>query len=348
MAKNGMSIFVTGGVGFIGSHTVLSLLDHGYHVVIIDNLDNAFEEAYKRMQKLAGDKAKNMKFIKADLRNFEEIDKIFAAEKFGAVMHFAGRKAVGESVAEPMLYYTHNVVGSVNLIEAMRKHNVKNMVFSSSCTVYGDVPQKDVPIKESQSLGAMSPYGRTKLIIEDMFRDVAASDKDWKIILLRYFNPVGAHPTGEIGEHPIGIPNNLMPYIQQVALNQRPMLSVFGSDYPTPDGTCVRDYIHVMDLAEGHALAMHKLLDTKDLGCVAYNLGTGTGTSVLEMIKAFEEASGKKVNHKLCDRRPGDTVAVYAATETAERELGWKTKLDVKDMCRDQWAWASKYPKGFA
>lgn len=345
MSAESKNIFVTGGIGFIGSHTVLCLLDHGYDVTIVDNLDNAFEEAYRRMQDLAGDKASKMKFIKADLRNFDEIDSIFSATKFDAVIHFAGRKAVGESVQFPMLYYTHNVVGAVNLIEVMRKHNVRNMVFSSSCTVYGN-PEK-VPIDEDHPLKAVSPYGRTKLIIEDIFRDVAAAESEWRTILLRYFNPVGAHPSGKIGEHPVGIPNNLMPYVQQVALGQRDALSVFGSDYPTRDGTCVRDYIHVMDLAEGHVAALDKLFRSPDIGCVPINLGTGTGTTVLEMVKAFEEASGKKVAYKLVDRRAGDSVAVWAATETAERELGWKTKLDINDMCRDQWKWASLYPKGY-
>jgi len=343
----GLNVFVTGGIGFIGSHTVLSLLEHGCKVTIIDNLDNAFQVAYERMQKLAGDQSKNMKFIKGDLRNFEDLDKAFATEKFDAVIHFAGRKAVGESVEFPMLYYTHNVAGTVNLIEAMRKHKCKQMVFSSSCTVYGN-PTK-VPIDETHPLSAASPYGRSKLIIEDMFRDFAKSPegKEWRIILLRYFNPVGAHPSGMIGEHPIGIPNNLMPYIQQVALGIRPQLTVFGSDYNTKDGTAVRDYIHVMDLAEGHVAALQKLADNPELGCVPINLGTGTGSTVLEMISAFEKASGKKVAYKLADRRGGDTEAVWAATETAEKELGWKTKLGVDAMCRDQWKWASENPKGY-
>eukprot|EP00884_Botryococcus_braunii_P011499 jgi/Botrbrau1/2034/Bobra.0047s0014.1 len=341
----GGNIFVTGGVGFIGSHTVLALLEHGYSVTIIDNLDNSFPEAFRRMQELAGDKASNMKFIKGDLRNFEDLDKAFSEEKFEAVIHFAGRKAVGESVEFPMLYYTHNVLGTINLIEVMRKHNVKNMVFSSSCTVYGN-PQY-TPIDEKHPLQAASPYGRTKLIIEDIFRDVAVAEKDWRIILLRYFNPVGAHPSGRIGEHPVGIPNNLMPYVQQVALGQRPHLNVFGSDYPTRDGTCIRDYIHVMDLAEGHVAALKKLEGTPDIGCVPYNLGTGTGTTVLEMVKAFEEASGKKVEYVLAPRRAGDCIAVWAGTETAEKELGWRTKLNIADMCRDQWKWAVDNPKGY-
>lgn len=326
---------------------MLSLLEHGCKVTIIDNLDNAFESAYKRMQALAGDNAKNMKFVKGDLRHFDDLDKLFAAEKFDAVVHFAGRKAVGESVEFPMLYYTHNIVGTVNLIEAMRKHKCKNMVFSSSCTVYGN--PEYTPIDEKHPLRTASPYGRSKLIIEDMFRDLAASPegKEWRIILLRYFNPVGAHPSGKIGEHPIGIPNNLMPYIQQVALGQRPYLNVYGSDYNTRDGTAIRDYIHVMDLAEGHVAAVQKLMNTPNLGCVPYNLGTGTGSTVLEMVKAFEKASGKKVNYELVPRRPGDTEAVWASTDTAEKELGWRTKLNVDDMCRDQWKWASENPKGY-
>ncbi|CAK0787697.1 UDP-glucose 4-epimerase Uge1 [Coccomyxa viridis] len=344
-AVKGRSVFVTGGIGFIGSHTVLCLLEHGYYVVIIDNLDNAVQEAYRRMQELAGDRADRMKFIKADLRCKPDIEEIFKEHSFDAVIHFAGRKAVGESVQQPWLYYDHNVLSAINLIEVMREHNVKNMVFSSSCTVYGN-PSK-VPIDETHPLSAVSPYGRTKLIIEDIFRDYAEADKGWRTILLRYFNPVGAHPSGKIGEHPVGIPNNLMPYIQQVALGQRPELSVFGSDYPTRDGTCVRDYIHVMDLAEGHVAALDKLFRTPSLGCVPINLGTGTGSTVLEMIKAFEEASGKTVKYKLVPRRQGDSVAVWAATETAEQQLGWKTKLGVDDMCRDQWKWASQYPKGY-
>jgi len=338
-------IFVTGGLGFIGSHTSLVLLEHGYQVTAMDNLDNAFEEVLVRVKKLAGDKASNLNFVKADLRNFEELDALFAKEKYDAVIHFAGRKAVGESVKEPWLYYTHNLVGSTNLMEAMRKHNVKTMVFSSSCTVYGE-PTK-VPIDETFPRAACSPYGNTKLVIEDIMTDYSKADKEWRIILLRYFNPVGAHPSGEIGEHPVGVPNNLMPYIQQVALGQREQLSVFGDDYKTRDGTCVRDYIHVMDLAEGHVAALDKVKANPDIGCIPYNLGTGTGSTVIEMIKAFEKASGKKVNYKVVPRRGGDSTAVYAATETAKKELGWKSKLDVDDMCRDQWAWATKHPKGF-
>jgi UDP-glucose 4-epimerase len=339
------AVFVTGGIGFIGSHTVLTLLENGYRATVIDNFDNAFEQCYERMKKLAGDKADKITLIKGDLRNFDDVDKALGTDKFDTVIHFAGRKAVGESVQSPMLYYTHNVVGAVNLIEAMRKHKLKNIVFSSSCTVYGN--PEYTPLDEKHRLQAVSPYGRTKLIIEDMFRDLFASEKDWRIILLRYFNPVGAHPSGEIGEHPVGIPNNLMPYIQQVVLGQREELSVFGDDYDTPDGTCIRDYIHVVDLAEGHVAALKHIEGSKEPYCDPINLGTGTGTSVLGMVKAFEDASGKKCKYKVVPRRGGDATAVWAATETAEKVLGWKAKLDIKDMCRDQWAWASKYPKGF-
>ncbi|KAG2500424.1 hypothetical protein HYH03_001993 [Edaphochlamys debaryana] len=345
MSLAGKNIFVTGGLGFIGSHTVLVLLDHGATVTLIDNLSNSFPRVWEHMKKLAGDKADKMKYIECDINDREGLTKIFDEDKFDCVIHFAGFKAVGESVDKPLEYYYNNFCGTVVLLEVMRKHGLKNMVFSSSCTVYG-LPE-EVPITEAAPLKAISPYGRTKLFQEDMFRDIAVSDKDWRILLLRYFNPIGAHPSGDLGEHPVGIPNNLMPYIQQVALGQREFLRVFGHDYPTPDGTAVRDYIHVMDLAEGHVSAVVKTLNTPDLGCTPINLGTGKGSSVLEMISAFEAASGVKVAHKLVDRRPGDSVAVWAATETAEKELGWKSKYDIHDMCKHQWAWASKYPQGF-
>ena len=377
---------------------MLALLDAGYSVTVFDNLDNSFLECFERMKELAGpEKAAKMTFVKGDLRDAAAVDAALGAEKFDAVIHFAGRKAVGESVAEPMLYYTHNVAGTVNLIEAMRKHGVRNvsrewekrgergeffsqfflvsrlclffahlvqqlssylfpkptpppppkqkMVFSSSCTVYGE-PER-TPLDEAHPRRAMSPYGRTKLMIEDIFTDVAKAEDGWRVILLRYFNPVGAHPSGRIGEHPVGIPNNLMPYVQQVALGIRPHLGVFGTDYPTPDGTCVRDYIHVSDLADGHVAALKKLEKLPDRSCVAYNLGTGKGTSVLEMVAAFEKASGKKVPVELVGRRAGDTVAVWAATETAERELGWVAKRGIEEMCVDQWRWASMNPKGY-
>eukprot|EP00879_Flechtneria_rotunda_P005473 GHRR01005766.1.p1 GENE.GHRR01005766.1~~GHRR01005766.1.p1 ORF type:complete len:350 (+),score=108.91 GHRR01005766.1:333-1382(+) len=338
-------VFVTGGLGFIASHTVLVLLDHGHSAVMIDNLSNTVPRVYDHMKKLAGDKADKMKFVQGDIRDKELLDRLFTEEKFDAVIHFAGYKAVGESVEKPLEYYDNNFYGSLVLLEVMRKHKLYNIVFSSSCTVYGMVEK--TPITEDFPLHAYSPYGRTKLFQEDMFRDLAASDPSWRILLLRYFNPVGAHPSGELGEHPVGVPNNLMPYIQQVALGQREFLRVFGGDYPTPDGTCIRDYIHVMDLAEGHVSAVQQVIDNNKFGCKAINLGTGKGTSVLEMVKAFEEHTGAKVPYKVVDRRPGDTIAVWAATGLAEEELGWKTKLTLADMCRDQWAWASKYPQGY-
>ncbi|KAL4424969.1 hypothetical protein ABPG77_002854 [Micractinium sp. CCAP 211/92] len=344
MAGPAANIFVTGGVGFIGSHTVLVLLEHGFKVVLMDNLDNSFQKAYDRMVELAGDKASNMKFIKGDLRNLEDLEKAFSTEKFDCVIHFAGRKYVNESVENPLRYYDHNVLGTVNLCKTMNNYGCKNMVFSSSCTVYGN-PQY-VPIDEAHPLKAVSPYGNTKLIIEDILRDVSASDPAWRVVLLRYFNPVGAHPSGKIGEHQVML-NNLMPWVQAVALGHRPVLNVYGTDYDTRDGTCVRDYIHVMDLGEGHVAAVKKVLEDKSLRCVPYNLGTGTGTTVLEMVHAFEKASGLKVNLNLTGRRPGDAKAVWAATETAEKELGWKAKLNVEDMCRDQWAWASQNPAGY-
>lgn len=339
------AVFVTGGVGFIGSHTVLDLLKNGYRVTIIDNFDNAFDECWRRMQKLAGDKADKMKLIRGDLRNFDDIDKALSSDKFDAVIHFAGRKAVGESVEQPMLYYTHNIVGAVNLIEAMRKHKLKRMVFSSSCTVYGQ--PEYTPLDEKHRLQAVNPYGRSKLIIEDMFRDLFAAEPDWQIILLRYFNPVGAHASGEIGEHPVGIPNNLMPFVQQVTLGQREVLSVFGDDYDTPDGTAIRDYIHVVDLAEGHVAALKHLFSNTNPYCDPINLGTGVGTSVYGMIKAFDKASNKKCNYKVVEKRAGDAGAVWGATEKAEKVLGWKAQRDINDMCKDQWHWATKYPKGY-
>lgn len=338
------NIFVTGGAGFIGSHTALCLLENGYKLTIVDNLDNSFQLAVDRVIELAGDKGSNLTFVKADLRSFDEMDKLFSAQKYDAVIHFAGRKYVNESVDNPLRYYDHNVAGTVELCKAMAKNGCKTLVFSSSCTVYGNPTY--VPLDEKHPLKAVSPYGRTKLIIEDIFRDLSASDPEWNIILLRYFNPVGAHPSGKIGEHQVML-NNLMPWVQAVALGHRPVLQVYGTDYPTRDGTCVRDYIHVVDLAEGHVAALKKLEKEPKLGCVAYNLGTGQGTTVLEMVHAFEKASGLKVPLNLTDRRPGDAEAVWAATETAERELGWKAKLGVEAMCADQWAWASQNPNGY-
>lgn len=345
MECQGKNILVTGGAGYVGSHTTLQLLLGGYKVVVIDNLDNSSEEAITRVAKLAGEYGGNLTFHKIDLLDKEAMEKLFLSTEFDAVIHFAGLKAVGESVAKPLLYYKNNIVGTLNLLEMMISQGCKKLVFSSSATVYGQ--PKEVPCTEDFPICAMNPYGRTKLFIEEICRDVHRADPDWKIILLRYFNPVGAHPSGFIGEDPRGIPNNLMPFVQQVAVGRRPELTVFGNDYQTKDGTGVRDYIHVMDLSDGHTAALDKLFKTKDLGCEVYNLGTGQGTSVLEMVAAFEKASGKKIPLKIADRRPGDVETVYASTEKAERELNWKAKYGVEEMCRDQWNWTSKNPWGY-
>lgn len=345
MECQGKNILVTGGAGYVGSHTTLQLLLGGYKVVVIDNLDNSSEEAITRVAKLAGEYGGNLTFHKIDLLDKEAMEKLFLSTEFDAVIHFAGLKAVGESVAKPLLYYKNNIVGTLNLLEMMISQGCKKLVFSSSATVYGQ--PKEVPCTEDFPICAMNPYGRTKLFIEEICRDVHRAEPDWKIILLRYFNPVGAHPSGFIGEDPRGIPNNLMPFVQQVAVERRPELTVFGNDYQTKDGTGVRDYIHVMDLSDGHTAALDKLFKTKDLGCEVYNLGTGQGTSVLEMVAAFEKASGKKIPLRIADRRPGDVETVYASTEKAERELNWKAKYGVEEMCRDQWNWTSKNPWGY-
>ncbi|KAL0297518.1 UNVERIFIED_CONTAM: UDP-glucose 4-epimerase GEPI48 [Sesamum radiatum] len=327
------SILVTGGAGYIGSHTVLQLL-LGYKAVVVDNLDNSSEIAVKRVQELAGEHGSNLSFHKIDLRDKPALEKLFASEKFDAVIHFAGLKAVGESVQKPLMYYDNNLIGTIVLLEVMAAHGCKNLVFSSSATVYGW--PKVVPCTEESPISATNPYGRTKLFIEEICRDIYQSDSTWKIILLRYFNPVGAHPSGYIGEDPRGIPNNLMPFVQQVAVGRRPALTVFGTDYGTKDGTGVRDYIHVVDLADGHIAAVNKLADPS-VGCEVYNLGTGKGTSVLEMVAAFEKASGKKIPLVTAGRRPGDAEIVYAL----------KAKYGVDEMCRDQWNWASKNPYGY-
>ncbi|KAL7122802.1 hypothetical protein ACP275_01G066700 [Erythranthe tilingii] len=338
------SILVTGGAGYIGTHTVLQLLLGGYKAVIVDNLDNSSEIAVKRVQELAGKHGSNLSFHKIDLRDKPALEKLFASEKFEAVIHFAGLKAVGESVQKPLLYYDNNLIGTIVLLEVMAAHGCKQLVFSSSATVYGW--PKVVPCTEESPISATNPYGRTKLFIEEICRDIYQSDSRWKIILLRYFNPVGAHPSGYIGEDPRGIPNNLMPFVQQVAVQRRPALTVFGTDYGTKDGTGVRDYIHVVDLADGHIAALNKLSDPS-VGCEVYNLGTGKGTSVLEMVAAFEKASGKKIPLVTAARRPGDAEIVYAETDKAEKELKWKAKYGVDEMCRDQWNWASKNPYGY-
>jgi UDP-glucose 4-epimerase len=335
-----MNILVTGGTGYIGSHTVLELLNAGYDIVTMDNLSNSKLEALNRVHKLAGKKSV---FEKADLLDKEKLRNLFESYDIDGVIHFAGLKAVGESVEKPLHYYKNNVEGTLNLLETMKEAGVKNIVFSSSCTVYGD--PDSVPINEEFPLSAANPYGRTKLTIEYILKDLYQSDESWNIALLRYFNPVGAHQSGEIGEDPSGIPNNLLPYVTQVAVGKLRKLSVFGGDYPTRDGTGVRDYIHVVDLANGHLRAWEKLMENP--GVVTYNLGTGKGYSVLEVIKAFEEASGRKIPYQITDRRPGDIAETFADPSKAERELGWSAKRDILQMCKDAWNWQSKNPEGY-
>lgn len=336
-----MNILVTGGAGYIGSHTCVKLLEAGYGVVILDNLDNSCEKAVERVKEITG---KDLKFYKVDLLDYDATDKVFDENKIDAVIHFAGLKAVGESVAQPLRYYHNNITGTLNLCNIMSKHGVKKLVFSSSATVYGD--PHTVPIKEDFPTGAVTnPYGRTKYMIEEILKDLYVADNGWDIALLRYFNPVGAHESGLIGEDPSGIPNNLMPYIAQVAIGKRECLSVFGNDYNTPDGTGVRDYIHVVDLAEGHLKALDKIKNS--VGVVTYNLGTGIGYSVLDMVKAYKEASGVDIKYKIVDRRPGDIAQCYADPEKAYKELGFKTKYTLLDMCRDSWNWQKKNPNGY-
>ncbi len=325
-----MKILVTGGMGYIGSHTVVELQAAGHDVVVVDNLSNAVASVQERVQKISG---KTFQFEQADIRDRAALERVFGAHGVDAVIHFAGLKAVGESVAEPLRYYDNNVNGSVILFETMAKFGVKSLVFSSSATVYGD--PASVPIREDFPLSATNPYGRSKLMIEDILRDLAKAEPDWRIALLRYFNPVGAHESGLIGEEPNGIPNNLVPYIAQVANGQREKLSVFGGDYPTPDGTGLRDYIHVVDLAIGHVKTLDRL--AKGPGIVTYNLGTGRGNSVLEMVRAFEAACGRPIAYQIVDRRPGDVAKCYADPAKASAELGWTAERDVAQMCADVW-----------
>ncbi|MDR3430140.1 UDP-glucose 4-epimerase GalE [Silvimonas sp.] len=336
-----MHVLLTGGAGYIGSHTYIELLAAGFTPVIFDNFCNAKPEVLNRLETITG---KPVEWVNADIRDRKALDEAFNRWPIGAVIHFAGLKAVGESVQKPLAYYDNNVVGTVRLLEAMSAANVKQLVFSSSATVYGD--PHAVPINEDFPLSATNPYGRSKLMIEDMLRDLFRSDSSWHLALLRYFNPVGAHASGLIGEDPQGIPNNLMPFVAQVAVGKRDKLSVYGHDYPTPDGTGVRDYIHVVDLAKGHVKALQKL--AQGSGTVTVNLGTGLGYSVLDMIKAFEVASGKSVPYQLVDRRPGDIAACYADPALARSELGWQAEKTLEDMCRDSWRWQSGNPNGFA
>lgn len=326
-----MSVLVTGGAGYIGSHTVVELLDEGYDVIVVDNFVNSSPKALDNIKKITG---KDFKFYEADLLDRPAMKKIFDENKdIDSVIHFAGLKAVGESVEKPILYYENNVGGTLVLVDEMSKHGVKKIVFSSSATVYGD--PASVPIREDFPRSTTNPYGSTKLMIENILTDVHTSDNEWSVILLRYFNPIGAHESGLIGEAPNGIPNNLMPYINQVALGKLDHLNVFGSDYPTHDGTGVRDYIHVVDLAKGHIKAIEKAENMT--GVEAYNLGTGHGYSVLDIVKNFEKATGVKVKYELTDRRPGDIAECYADPTKAEKELGWKAEKELEEMCRDSW-----------
>ncbi len=335
-----MKVLVTGGAGFIGSHTVVELLNAGYEAVVADNLCNASEESLKRVEKITG---KKVAFYKVDVRDRAAMEKIFADEKIDWVIHFAGLKAVGESCKKPVEYYDNNLVSTLVLLEVMRDAGCKNIVFSSSATVYGD--PNELPIKETTPLNpTTNPYGTSKVMQEMMLKDVYAADNGWNIVLLRYFNPVGAHESGLIGEDPKGIPNNLMPYVAQVASGKLQHIGVFGNDYPTPDGTGVRDYIHVVDLAKGHVAAIKAL---KTAGVHVYNLGTGHGYSVLDMIRAFEKACGKTLPYDIKPRRAGDIASCYASSEKAEKELGWKAEYDLEKMCLDQWNWQKNNPNGY-
>jgi UDP-glucose 4-epimerase len=334
------TILVTGGAGYIGSHTCVELLSGGYEVIIVDNLVNSKLAAVHRIEELTG---RAPAFHRVDLLDAGALAKVFAAHRVDAVIHFAGLKAVGESVAKPLAYYHNNITGSLVLVQQMRAHGVKRLVFSSSATVYGD--PHTVPITEDFPLQATNPYGRTKLMIEEILRDLALSDPDWRIALLRYFNPVGAHASGRLGEDPNGIPNNLVPYISQVAVGRLAELSVFGGDYATPDGTGVRDFIHVVDLAQGHLAALRRL--AANPGLMTYNLGTGRGYSVLEMVKAFEAACGKSLPHRIVARRPGDIGTCYADPTKAKSELGWEAHLGIDAMCADAWRWQTQNPEGY-
>jgi len=328
-----MSILVTGGAGYIGSHTCVELLNAGYEIVIADNMDNAKPAALDAIREITG---KDFAFYQIDIRDRTAMEDLFSQEKIEAVIHFAGLKAVGESVEKPLAYYDNNLYGFIVLAETMQKFGVKKLVFSSSATVYG--MNNPVPFREEMPTSATNPYGYTKVMIEQMLRDLAVSDPEWSIVMLRYFNPIGAHESGLIGEDPNGIPNNLLPYVAQVAAGIRPQLSVFGNDYDTPDGTGVRDYIHVVDLALGHLAALNYAEGHK--GAEAVNLGTGNGTSVLEIVAAFEKASGRPVPYKICPRRPGDIATCYADTKKASEMLGWHAERNIEDMCRDGWNFA--------
>ena len=336
-----MAILVTGGAGYIGSHTVIELQNAGYDVVVLDNLSNSNPVSLERVEKITG---KHVPFYKADILDRDALNEIFEKESIDSCIHFAGLKAVGESVAKPWEYYENNIAGTLTLIDVMRKHNVKNMIFSSSATVYGD--PAFVPITEECPKGqCTNPYGWTKSMLEQILSDIQKADPEWNIVLLRYFNPIGAHKSGTIGENPNGIPNNLMPYITQVAVGKLKELGVFGNDYDTPDGTGVRDYIHVVDLARGHVMALKKLQGNAGLNI--YNLGTGNGYSVLDLVNNFQEATGVKVPYSIKPRRPGDIATCYASADKAFEELGWKAEFGIKEMCEDSWRWQSQNPQGY-
>ena len=334
-------ILVTGGAGFIGSHTIVELQQAGYEVVVIDNLDNSSKVSLERVEKITG---RRVAFYQVDIRDREGLSKALTEHPCDACIHFAGLKAVGESVEKPWEYYENNIGGTLNLLDVLRKHNCKNIIFSSSATVYGD--PVEIPITEQCPKGqCTNPYGWTKSMLEQIMMDMQKADSEWNIVLLRYFNPIGAHPSGTMGEDPNGIPNNLMPYITQVAIGKRKELGVFGNDYDTPDGTGVRDYIHVVDLARGHVCAL-KAIDRK-CGLAIYNLGTGHGYSVLDVVKAFEKANGVKVSYSIKPRRAGDIATCYSDPSKAERELGWKAIYGIEEMCRDSWHWQSQNPNGY-
>ncbi|MCI1016469.1 UDP-glucose 4-epimerase GalE [Herbaspirillum sp. C7C2] len=334
-----MNILVTGGAGYIGSHTCVELLNAGHEVIVFDNFCNSSPESVKRVQQISG---RQVSLVKGDIRNRDQLESVLREFKCDAVIHFAGLKAVGESVEKPLMYYDNNVVGTVRLLEAMEATGVKTIVFSSSATVYGD-PQY-LPLDEAHPLSASNPYGRSKIVIEDMLRDCYRAHPDWKIALLRYFNPVGAHESGLIGEDPNGIPNNLMPFVAQVAIGRREKLNIWGGDYATPDGTGVRDFIHVVDLAHGHVAALQALTTPQ---CFSVNLGTGIGYSVLDVVKAYEKACGKTLPYTIADRRPGDIASCYADPAQAREKLGWEARLGLDAMCADSWRWQQKNPNGF-
>ena len=342
MTNQSKKILVTGGAGYIGSHTLIELIAAGFTPVVYDNLSNSSPASLARVQQIVG---QSIEFIEGDILDTQLLAKTFAAHDFTAVIHFAGLKAVGESVAKPLWYYQNNVAGTLNLLDAMTNAQVKNLIFSSSATVYGD--PEALPIVESSPRSATNPYGQSKLMIEYMLEDLAKSDNHWQLISLRYFNPIGAHHTGTIGENPNGIPNNLMPYVSQVAVGKLPQLSVFGNDYDTVDGTGVRDYIHVVDLAKGHVAALQYLEHQTQLGFEPINLGTGKGTSVLELVNAFIKTTGQPVPYSIAPRRPGDIASCYASSDKAKHLLGWQAEFDIERMCTDTWRWQSQNPNGY-